>query len=242
MTLAGRVALVTGGDGGIGSAIVRELAAAGAKVTLSAPDEKSGKAMANEIGVPFIRLDVTDEALWRQAVRTVEGAVGPISILVNNAGVMGAGLIEEIDLAHWRHVLDVNLTGALLGMRAVMPSMRRAKGGAIVNINSVAGTTGYVNRAAYVASKWAQRGLTRTAALEFAKDNVRVNSVCPGPIRTPLTAGYAEETWHGQPIPRFGEAHEVARLVAFLVDGATYSTASDFFVDGGITAGQPLRD
>lgn len=118
--------------------------------------------------------------------------------------------------------------------------MRRSGGGAIVNISSTAGLVGYPNRAAYVASKWGVRGLTKTAALELARDRIRVNSVHPGPIRTPLTAGYGEDSWQEQAIPRFGEPEEVADMVTFIVAEGSFSTASEFIADGGISAGRAL--
>lgn len=236
--LVGRSALVTGAAGGIGAAICRAFVAAGATVT--ATDISKDVSLLGDCGASFIHLDVTSPAAWHQAVAVAEACSGPISILVNNAGIIGPSLIEDLDPALWAQVLATNLTGTFLGMKAVLPSLRRAGGGSIVNISSTAGLVGYANRAAYVASKWGIRGLTKTAALEFALDNIRVNSVHPGPIRTSLTSSYPEDSWQSQAIPRFGEPDEVARLVTFLVAEASYSTASEFIVDGGITAGIAL--
>lgn len=239
--LADRSALVTGAAGGIGAAICRAFVAAGATVTATdICEDVSLLGDVLEAGASFAHLDVTSPDSWRRAVADAEARAGPISILVNNAGIIGPGLIEDLDPVLWAQVIATNLTGTFLGMKAVLPSMRRAGGGAIVNISSTAGLVGYPNRAAYVASKWGVRGLTKTAALEFARDNIRVNSVHPGPIRTPLTSYYPEDSWQHQAIPRFGEAEEVARLVTFLVAEASYSTASEFVVDGGITAGVAL--
>lgn len=239
MRLAGRSALVTGGARGIGAAICRAFVAEGAAVTVADIADDDGKALAAELGplVAYARLDVASPDAWRQAVDAAEARSGPLSILVNNAGLIGAGLIETLDPALWAQVLAVNLGGTFLGMQAALPSLRRAGGGAIVNISSTAGLVGYPNRAAYVASKWGVRGLTKTAALEFARDNIRVNSVHPGPIRTALTVGYPEDSWAAQAIPRFGEPAEVARMIVFIVAEASYSTAAEFIVDGGIVAG-----
>ncbi|MDO9489328.1 MAG: SDR family oxidoreductase [Sphingomonadaceae bacterium] len=237
--LAGRSALVTGAAGGIGAAICRAFVAEGAVVTATDIDDEGGRALASELGpcATYAHLDVSMPGAWRQVVADAEARSGPLSILVNNAGIIGAGLIETLDPALWAQVLAINLGGTFLGMQAALPSLRRAGGGAIVNISSTAGIVGYPDRAAYVASKWGVRGLSKTAALEFARDNIRVNSVHPGPIRTALTAGYPDESWDAQPIPRFGEPAEVARMVVFIVAEASYSTASEFIVDGGIMAG-----
>ncbi len=244
MRLAGRSALVTGAAGGIGAAICRAFAAEGAAVTATDVADSAGEALAAQLGprATYARLDVASPDAWRRAVADAEARSGPLSILVNNAGLIGAGPIETLDPALWAQVLAVNLGGTFLGMQAALPSLRRAGGGAIVNISSTAGLVGYPDRAAYVASKWGVRGLTKTAALEFARDRIRVNSVHPGPIRTALTAGYPDDAWDAQPIPRFGEPDEVARLVVFIVAEASYSTASEFVVDGGIVAGAARSD
>lgn len=244
MRLAGRSALVSGGARGIGAAICRAFVAEGAAVTVADIADDDGQALADELGplAAYARLDVASPDAWRQTVDAAEARSGPLSILVNNAGLIGAGLIETLDPALWTQVLAVNLGGTFLGMQAALPSLRRAGGGAIVNISSTAGLVGYPNRAAYVASKWGVRGLTKTAALEFARDNIRVNSVHPGPIRTALTAGYSDDSWSAQAIPRFGEPAEVARMVVFIVAEASYSTAAEFIVDGGIVAGAARTD
>jgi 3alpha(or 20beta)-hydroxysteroid dehydrogenase len=243
MRLAGRSALVTGAAGGIGSAICRAFVAEGASVMATDVADAGGAALVAQLGprAAYAALDVASPAAWRRVVAAAEARHGPLSILVNNAGIVGGGLIETLDPALWAQVLAVNLGGTFLGMQAALPSLRRAGGGAIVNVSSTAGLVGYPDRAAYVASKWGVRGLTKTAALEFARDHIRVNSVHPGPIRTPLTAGYAEDSWDAQAIPRFGEPAEVARMVVFIVAEATYSTATEFVVDGGLVAGAALR-
>ncbi|MDX3642249.1 glucose 1-dehydrogenase [Streptomyces sp. MB09-02B] len=236
-----RVAIVTGGAGGIGSAVARLLAAEGARVVVADVREDAGAELAAELGgrCRHQRLDVTDEDDWRRTVAEVERELGPVSVLVNNAGIAEWGSMEQQPLASFRRVLDVNLQGPWLGMRAVAPSLRRAGGGVIVNISSLAGLTSYAGIGAYAASKWGLRGLTKTAALELAADGVRVCSVHPGAIRTPMTAGFGDAYTAGQPLPRFGEPEEVARMVLFVIADATFSTGSEFVLDGGILAGQP---
>ena len=163
-----------------------------------------------------------------------------MSILVNNAGILAYGTIEEQRPEEFRHVLEVNLFGAWLGMHSTAPSLRRAGGGVIINVSSTAGLMGYANLGAYTASKWGLRGLTKTAALELAADGVRVCSIHPGPIATPMTAGMDDSVVAGQPIARFGTSEEVAQLALFIAAGATYSTGSEFIVDGGATTGSMI--
>jgi 3alpha(or 20beta)-hydroxysteroid dehydrogenase len=240
MQLTGKTVIVTGGSRGIGSAVVRRFVADGALVVVTDVLDQEAKVVAEEFDGQAMHhhLDVTNAEQWRAVVTAAEERFGPVAVLVNNAGIVEFGTIEEQDPATFRRVLEVNLTGAWLGMHTVLPSMRRAGGGCVVNISSTAGLLGYANVGAYVASKWGLRGLTKTAALEFAPDGVRVCSVHPGPIRTPMTAGMAEsDLAGGQPIPRFGEPEEVASMVRFVVAEATYSTGTEFVVDGGAVTG-----
>ncbi|WP_371581036.1 SDR family oxidoreductase [Streptomyces sp. NBC_01314] len=239
--LSERVAIVTGGVGGIGSAVARLLSAEGATVVVADVRDAEGTSLAAELGgrARYLDLDVSSEDDWQRAVAEVERDLGPVSVLVNNAGIAEWGSMEEQSLASFRRVLDVNLQGPWLGMRAVAPSLRRAGGGVIVNISSLAGLTSYAGIGSYAASKWGLRGLTKTAALELAPDGVRVCSVHPGAIRTPMTAGFGDSYTSGQPIPRFGEPEEVARMVLFVIADATFSTGAEFVLDGGILAGQP---
>jgi 3alpha(or 20beta)-hydroxysteroid dehydrogenase len=239
MDLRDRAAIVTGGARGIGAAIARRFVAGGARVVVAdVLDEEAGR-LAAELGdrALSVHLDVTDADGWRAAVTAAEDAFGPVTVLVNNAGIVVWGSLEDMSPEEFRRVLEVNLYGAWLGIRATVPSMRRGGGGCVVNISSTAGLMGYAGLGGYVASKWGLRGLTKTAALELARDGIRVCSVHPGPIRTPMVAGVAESTVADQPIPRFGEPDEVARMVEFVVTGATYSTGSEFVVDGGVATG-----
>lgn len=169
-----------------------------------------------------------------------EREFGPVSILVNNAGIVDFGTIADQDYKAFQHVLDVNLVGPWLGMHVTVPSLRRAGGGAIVNVSSTAGLMGYSNLGGYVASKWGLRGLTKTAALELAPDEVRVCSIHPGPIRTPMTSQFDDSMTAAQPIARFGEPDEVAKMALFVVADATYSTGCEFVIDGGATVGSLL--
>ncbi len=189
-------------------------------------------------GSKFVHLDVTDEAQWSEAVAVAE-SIGPLRALINNAGILAVGTIEEQTRVEFERVLQVDLVGQWLGMHVAGPALRRGRG-VVVNISSTAGLIGYAGLGAYVASKWALRGLTKTAALEFAPDGVRVCSVHPGPIDTPMTAGMDRGIAATQPIPRFGSPEEVARMVRFVVTEATYSTGSEFLVDGGATTGSVL--
>ena len=241
-SLEGAVAIVTGGARGMGEAHVRGLVARGASVVAADVLDAEGSALAAELGdaATYVHLDVTDEAQWGEAVALAESRYGPVSILVNNAGIVTWGTIEDMPVTDWQRTIDVNLTGVWLGMRAVVASMRRAGGGSIVNISSTAGLQGYTTIGAYVASKWGVRGLTKAAALELARDGIRVNSIHPGPIRTPMTAGLRPDTALDQPIPRIGEPDEVTAMLLFVVADDTYSTGHEFVVDGGDTIGRPL--
>ena len=235
--LTGTTALVTGGARGIGRAVVEAFACAGASVMAA---DVLPRPTGLPDGVGYTHLDVTSEDDWAAALAATEAAFGPVGVLVNNAGILEVGPIDQQPPKSFRHVLDVNLTGAWLGMHVLAPSLRAAGRGVVVNISSTAGLTGYPNLGAYTASKWGLRGLTKVAAMEFATDGIRVCSVHPGPIRTPMTADFDDDMTASQPIARFGEPAEVAAMVLFIAAEATYSTGSEFVVDGGALAGSPL--
>jgi 3alpha(or 20beta)-hydroxysteroid dehydrogenase len=224
----------------MGAQHVRALVGAGATVIATDVLDADGAALVAEVGdrAVYRHLDVTDDAAWRVLVAQVEEQFGPIGVLVNNAGIVTFGPIDVMTPDVWQRTIDVNLTGVWLGMHHVVPSMRRAGGGSIVNISSTAGLQGYANLGAYVASKWGVRGLTKTAALELGSSDIRVNSIHPGPIRTPMIAGLSDDLALAQPIPRVGEPEEVTALLMFLLQDATYSTGHEFVVDGGAVIGQ----
>ncbi len=246
-----RTVIVTGAARGMGASHARGFVAEGANVVIADVLEREGRALAGELGKQaiFSPLDVTSDTDWAATVAAAEDAFGPVSVLVNNAGIVRFGQITDTTPAIWRQVLEVNLTGAFLGIRAVASSMRKARGGAIVNISSGAGFTATFGLAAYVSSKWAVRGLTKTAALELGHDNIRVNSIHPGAIRTPLLADHAPDaaamaaTMEGagvglSAIPRVAEPEEITRLVLFVAsDDASFSTGAEFIADGGLLLG-----
>jgi 3alpha(or 20beta)-hydroxysteroid dehydrogenase len=240
--VAGRVALVTGGARGIGAAVCTALVGAGARVVVADVLDGEGKELAGSLGdaATYLHLDVSDSEAWRAAVAETEAVFGPVGILVNNAGVVEFASVEASSDELFRRILDVDLVGSFYGMREALPSLRRAGGGVVVNVSSTAGLMGYSGIAGYVSAKWGLRGLTKAAALEFAPDGIRVCSVHPGPIRTPMTDGLGEENIAGQPIRRFGEPDEVARMVLFIAAEATFSTGSEFVIDGGATTGAVL--
>ncbi|MCU1646839.1 MAG: glucose 1-dehydrogenase [Nocardia sp.] len=232
--------IVTGGARGMGAAFARRLAAEGSKVVITDVLVDAGAALAAELGenALFLPLDVTDEAAWNEVVATAESKFGPVSGLVNNAGIVHVDPIEKLSEADYRKVIDVNQVGVFLGMKAVVGSMRRAGVGSIVNISSTGGLIGYSNILGYVASKWAVRGMSKTAAQEFAVDNIRVNSVHPGIIATEMvaTSARSQSIAANQPIARPGTPEELANLVLFLIsDESSYSTGAEFIADGGFT-------
>ncbi|BAW09061.1 glucose 1-dehydrogenase [Nocardia seriolae] len=236
-----KVVIVTGGARGMGAAFARKLAAEGARVVITDVLTEAGQAVAAEIGdaARFFPLDVTDEAAWNDVVARAEAAFGPISGLVNNAGIVHVDPIEKLTEADYRKVIDVNQIGVFLGMKVVIGSMRRAGVGSIVNISSTGGLIGYSNILGYVASKWAVRGMSKMAAQEFAADNVRVNSVHPGIVATEMVASSdrSANIAANQPIARPASPEELANLVLFLIsDDSSYSTGSEFVADGGFTS------
>lgn len=232
--------LITGGARGIGAATARLLAGGGARVLVTDLLDDEGEALARELGpnAAYRRLDVADPDAWKKAVSMAEEQFGAVNALFNNAGILAFGSVADCPPEEFRRVLAVNLEGVFLGIQAVLPALRRAGGGTIVNVSSTAGLQGYAGIAAYVSSKWAVRGLTKAAALDLAPDGIRVMSLHPGPIRTPMVDGLSDEMARSQPIPRFGEPDEVARMARFLFTEATYSTGSEFVVDGGAVTGQ----
>ena len=248
--LEGKVAMISGAARGMGAAEARLFVAEGARVVLGDVRHEDGEALAKELGdaASYIGLDVTDESSWLGAVAFARERFGKLDVLVNNAGILHFAALEETELADFERVIRVNQIGTFLGMKSAAPALREAGGGSIVNISSAAGLEGVSGVIAYGASKWAVRGMTKTAALELGASGIRVNSVHPGGVDTPMVAVEAvtEETrvaaYGGNPIPRIGRPEEVAELVCWLAsDASSYSTGAEFVIDGGSTAGSVLR-
>ena len=243
--LARRCAIVTGAARGQGAAHARALSAEGARVVLADVLDDLGAQVAQEIGdsARYVHLDVTSESGWASAVQTAISAFGPVRVLVNNAGVLIRGSLEAGTQEDWDLTYAVNVRGAWLGMRAVLDSMRAAGGGSVVNISSNAGMLGTKNALAYVTSKWALRGMTKAAAAERGQYGIRVNSVHPGAVATPLLMGdgLTEEAFVecGQDrlaIPRIADPDEISpAVVYFASDLSGYATGSELLVDGGWT-------
>lgn len=240
VALHGRIAVVTGGRGGMGKAIANLLCDAGAQVIAAdlgeAPAEEEGRA-----GIAFMPLDVADPAQWAVLVARVEEDFGPISILVNCAGLFHLGAVEDTDPKQLDAMLGVNQAGPLFGIKAVTPSMKRAGGGAIVNIASGAAMRGFPGIAGYTMSKWGLRGLSRSAAAELAPYGIRVNAIHPGAIETPMlhvhSDAHIEAVRQKTPLQRTGTPEDIAKVVLFLVsDMASYVTGTDLPVDGGVLA------
>ncbi len=249
MRLEGKVAIISGGARGMGAAEAKLFAREGAKVIICDVLEDEGRqteAEINEVGgdAVFVKLDVTSQDEWENAVNTAIERFGKLDILVNNAGIIVQSTIEDMTVELWDKVMDVNAKGVFLGTKTAIPHMKEAGGGSIVNISSNSGIVGQDNvNAGYNASKGAVRIFTKAAAVQYAKENIRVNSIHPGPIATPMTAeGRADPervalTLDRTPLGRYGEPEEVANAVLFLAsDEASYVTGSEIVVDGGYTA------
>ena len=239
--LAGKVALITGAARGQGAAEARLFVREGARVVIADVLIEDGLALARELGeaAAFATLDVTDELAWAAAVELTLTRFGRLDALVNNAGIDRKRLLLDETVDDFDHILAVNLRGAFLGVRATARSISSSGGGAIVNVSSTAGMTGYSERGAYVMAKWGLRGLTRVAALELAALQVRVNTLVPGGVRTAMVAEPdSPGRWDGVPAGRIGEVEELAEAALFLIsDGASYVTGTDLVVDGGALAG-----
>jgi 3alpha(or 20beta)-hydroxysteroid dehydrogenase len=238
-----KVAIITGGAQGMGAADARMLVAEGAKVVIADIIDESGQALADELGdaARYVHLDVSDEEQWQAAVDAALTAFGKVNVLVNNAGIVQVAPLKSLDVDKWNRVLAVNLTGAMLGIKAVLGPMKDAGGGSIINVSSIEGMRGASWVHSYVASKWGLRGLTKSAALELASDNIRVNSLHPGFIRTPMTKHFPDDMV-GAPLGRPGRPEEVATFVVFLAsDESSFSTGSEFVVDGGLITDVPHK-
>ncbi|WP_329256665.1 glucose 1-dehydrogenase [Actinoallomurus sp. NBC_01490] len=248
--LEGKTALITGGARGMGEAHVRRFVAEGARVVFGDVLEEEGRRLAEELGdaTRFVRMDVTRPDDWQAAVDTALAAFGGLGVLVNNAGILRYGRIEDMSLDQFTRIIEVNLVGQWLGVKSVIGAMRTAGGGAIVNVSSTEGFVGATGLAAYSASKFGVRGLTKAAARELGEYGIRVNSIHPGAILTPMVtedaalvsakAESADAFLRALPLGRMGTPEEIPALVVFLAsDEATYCTGAEFVVDGGMLTG-----
>lgn len=240
-----KVVFITGGSSGMGASHARILASQGARVVIADIDETAGEALCDDIGkdtAMFTRLDVTDYDNWVAALQAAVDRFGQLDALINNAGIFSAGSVEDVTLADWDRTLAIDLTGTFYGMKAAVPHLKNNETSSIINISSIAGVVGFKNRAAYSAAKWGVQGLTKTSALDLGKYNIRVNSIHPGSVETPLTADLKRGL--GQvPLGRAAQPEEISHLVVYLVsDESTFTSGGTFVVDGGETAGNNLRD
>ena len=251
--IEGKVALVTGAASGLGAASARRLAAEGAKVVLTDVAADAGRTVADQIedaggAATFTAHDVTSEDGWRRVVAAALERFGRLDVLVNNAGVSGGPQeLMTLDLEAWRRVLSVNLDGVFLGMRHVGPAIAAAGGGSVINISSILGKVGFAGAGAYCASKGGVALLTKSAALEWAPLGIRVNSVHPGFIETPMVVGALQQAENANEmrdmiisrhaLARLGVPREIADAVLFLAsDESSFVTGAELVVDGGYTA------
>jgi len=240
--LSRKIVIVTGGSQGQGAAEARLFAEAGAKVVIADVADESGQTVAAEIGASYCHADVSNASDWRDLMMKVVDAHGQLHVLVNNAAVHWTRSIEEETVEDFDRLIGVNLRGTFLGIKAAIAPMRASGGGSIINIASIAGIRGLSLHGSYGASKWAIRGLTKTAATELGPSGIRVNVVLPGIIDSPMAWGggrMPESASFGHlPLGRVGEVDEIARVVAFLASSASaYMTGSEITVDGGATLG-----
>lgn len=236
----GKIILITGASTGIGEELVARIEREGGKVYAGF---RSSKAQRARNALP-LQLDVTNEAEWEAAIEKVMRESGRLDVLVNNAGVRESGLAEETTLEQWHRLIDVNLTSTFLGCRAAIPAIRKSGGGAIVNVGSITGIRGTENMVAYSASKSGIVSMTSSLALDHAKDNIRVNAVCPAAIRTRMVTDWLSQAENPEaaeavvrakhPIGRIGKPEEVASVIAFLAsEDASFITGLSIPVDGG---------
>ncbi|MFC4224773.1 glucose 1-dehydrogenase [Lysinibacter cavernae] len=249
MDLTDKVVLVSGGARGLGEGYARGIVQAGGKVVIGDLLDDDGAAVAADLGenALYVHLDVTDPDSWKSAVEQTEEHFGRLDGLVNNAGISASGQpVYEESLETFRRIVEINLFGVNNGMHFAIPAMRRAGGGSIVNISSAAGLIGLALTGGYGASKWGVRGLSKVAAVELGREKIRVNSVHPGMVFTPMTAptgiSLDEGAFPNNPYQRVGRVEELVGAVLYLLsDAASYTTGSEIAVDGGWTAGPSIE-
>lgn len=236
--LAGKVALISGGARGMGEAHARMFVAEGAKVVIGDILIEDGERLARELGgsAVFIHLDVTGYESWQAAVELAQRTFGGLNVLVNNAGIINFGPLTEYSIDDWKKIIDVNLTGQFLGIKAATPALVDSAPSSIINVSSTAGFQGISALHGYTASKFGVRGLTKSVALELASQNVRANSVHPGTVSTPMNAGLDVANFN--PMRRMGHVDEVSKLLIYLAsDESSFTTGTEFLIDGGELAG-----
>ena len=235
-----KVCLITGGSRGQGAAEARLFKAEGGRVWITDVLDQEGQALAEEIGAQYRHLDVRDESGWTKLVEEIVEVDGGLNVLINNAGIFRSNRLVDTPTDEFQLVMDINCLGVFLGMRSVAPAMMATGSGSIVNISSLAGLRAATGSLAYGASKWAVRGMTKTASVEFARKGIRVNSIHPGLIETPMADELGtspEKLMKRTPLGRMAQAEEVANLALYLAsDESSYSTGSEFIVDGGLNA------
>lgn len=249
LDLTGKSIIVTGGGSGMGQETALLIAARGALVTVADVNEQGGKGTVESIErsggtAQFVRADITDESDVQSLVEEASSAYGKLDGAFNNAGIIGpGGPVADFSYEDWKKVLDINLNGLFLCLKYEIPAILAAGGGSIVNTSSTAGAIAYPNLPAYVASKHAVLGLTRQAALDYARNGIRINAIMPGSTLTPLAAAaFADpevkaKAESAQPIGRLGEPHEIAEMAAWLLsDASSFAIGSAFYIDGGVNA------
>ena len=241
--LQDKVAIITGGVSGMGLASTHRFIEEGASVVVADIQDELGRQVVAEIGdaASYVHLDVSSHEEWKAAVAHAVDTFGSLSTLVNNAGIANGAAIQHFDVDQWQRILDINLTGTFLGIRTAADPIIAAGGGSIINISSIEGIRGTPWAHGYVATKWAVRGLTKSVAAELAPQGVRVNSLHPGLIKTPMTAGIPDDMI---PIPlgRPGQPEEIGSWVVFLAsDESSFATGAEYVVDGGTVQGVPHK-
>jgi len=245
--LDGKVAIITGGARGQGEAEARLFCDEGAKVVVGDVLEEEGRAVAADIGdaCTFVSMDVRQPESWKVALDAA-AAYGPLNVLVNNAAVMHFASIVDHSVEDYMRVVEINQLGCFLGMQATFPVMKAGGGGSMVNVSSIDGLQAKNGILAYAASKWAIRGMTKVAAIEFGRHGVRVNSLHPGGVDTvmgnPAAMDNIDEFYKDYPIPRCGKSEDIARMALFMAsDDCSYTTGSEFVADGGWNAGSRIK-
>lgn len=244
--LQGKVALISGGSMGMGASHARAFVAEGAQVVIGDIADEQGQALARELGdaAHYVHLDVTQFDQWKKAVAITVQRFGKLSTLVNNAGILTMGPLSDYSVEQWNRTLAINLTSQFLGMKAALEALTKSAPASIINISSTSGLTAHPGLLGYCASKWGSTGMTKSVALELADRHIRVNSVHPGAVATPLPQALhpiEDKDFEGSNLTRFARPQEISNMVVYLAsDESSFSTGASFVVDGGLTAGSVI--